>query len=121
MAYTIGELLVEARGLLSDVTPVDGDTRYSDTDLVNAFNDALLQVRAKRPDAFLDMGLRNPVPRYSMPGDDDTVFPLDPAFYPAILYYIVGRSELREDTFADDGRATVMMNKFVSQLLQIAS
>lgn len=122
MALTIGGLLLEARGILNDVTPTDGGiTRYSDTDLVSAFNDALLQARAKRPDAFLDMGLRNAVPQYAMPDDTNTAFPIDPMFYPAILYYVVGRSELREDTFADDNRAAVLMNKFVSQLLQTAA
>jgi hypothetical protein len=122
MAYTIGGLLVEARVLLQDVVPMIGaETRFSDTELVDAFNDALLQARAKRPDAFLDMGLRNAVPKYSMPDDTATTFPLDPGYYPALLFYVVGRSELREDTFVEDGRATVMCNKFVSQLLQVAS
>jgi hypothetical protein len=122
MSYTIGGLITEARVILQDVDPIiDGVNRFSDTDLVDAFNDALLQARAKRPDAFLDMGLRNPVPKYVMPDDSDTAFPLDTGFYPAFLFYVVGRSELREDTFAEDGRATVMMNKFVSQLLQVSS
>ncbi len=124
MALTIGGLLSEARGILNDVVPMassGGTTRYSDTDLINAFNDALIQARAKRPDLFLDMGLRNAVPQYAMPGDSGTTFPLDASVYPAFLYYIVGRSELREDTFADNGRAVVLMNKFVSQLLATQS
>lgn len=122
MALTIGGLLTEARGILNDVVPLSGGvTRYSDQDLVAAFNDALLQARGKRPDLFLSMGLRNPVPQYVMPYDANTVFPLDPMVYPAFKYYVVGLSELREDTFADDGRATTLMNKFASQLLQVAS
>jgi hypothetical protein len=86
-----------------------------------AFNDALVQARAKRPDIFLDMGLRNPVPQYVMPDDGGTAFPVDPMFYPAFKYYIVGISEMREDSFSDDSRAVTMMNKFASQLLQVAS
>lgn len=120
MALTIGGLLTEARGILND-TVASPSYRYSDTDLVNAFNDALLQARAKRPDVFLAMGLRNAVPQYAMPADSTTTFPLDPMFYPAFLYYIVGRSEMREDTFSDDSRAVQLSNKFVSQLLQVAS
>lgn len=104
-----------------DVTPTDGATRYSDADLIAAFNDALLQARAKRPDLFLDMGLRNAVPQYTMPTDSTVLFPLDPTVYPAFLYYVVGRSELREDTFTQDGRAVTLLNKFASQLLQVAS
>jgi len=122
MALTIGGLLTEARGLLTDTIPtVGGDTRYSDADLVAAFNDALLQARAKRPDAFLDMGLRNTVPQYAMPGDVSTAFPIDAAYYPAFLFYVVGRTEMREDTFSNDGRAVALMNRFVSQLLTVAS
>lgn len=122
MARTIGGLLTEARRILNDSVPVESDaTRYTDADLVAAFNDALIQVRAKRPDAFLDMGLRNTVPMYVMPDDEETTFPIDPIFYPAFIYYIVGRCELGEDTFTNDGRATVMLNKFVSSLLQVAS
>lgn len=117
MALTIGGLLTEARRVLNDD---DGD-RYTDADLVAAFNDALLQARAKRPDVFLDMGLRNTVPQYSMPDDTSTAFPLDAGLYPAFLYYVIGRSELREDTFSNEGRAVVLMNKFASQLLQVVS
>lgn len=121
MAYTIGGLLTEARGLLSDTTAGGTVVRYADTDLIAAFNDALVQARAKRPDLFLDIGLRNPVPQYAMPADAATAFPLDYGFYPAFLFYVVGRSELREDTFSDDNRAVTMMNKFISQLMQVAS
>lgn len=120
MALTIGGLLSEARALLQDVSSVDGPTRYSDADLVAAFNDALLQIRAKRPDAFLSLGLQTAVPQYTSSDLADT-FPVDPVFYPACLFYVVGRSELREDTFSDDGRAIALANKFVSQLLQAAS
>lgn len=121
MALTITGLLTEARVLLSDTqgTPT---TRYADDDLLAAFNDALIQARTKRPDLFLDMGLRNAVQQYN--ADDltgSTAFPIDASVYPAFLYYIVGRSELKEDTFADDNRAVTLMNKFVSQLLQVSS
>lgn len=120
MTLTIGQVLAEARGILNDTTPITG-LRYTDADLIAAFNDALIQARAKRPDVFLDMGLRNIVPRYVMPDDTDVVFPIDQMYYPAVLFYVVGRSEIREDTFANDSRAVVLMNKFVSQLLQVAS
>lgn len=118
---TIGRLLRDARAILNDTVPLTGAVRYSDEDLVQAFNTALFEARAKRPDAFLAMGLRAPVPEYKMPDDAETAFPLDITFYPAVLYYVVGRSELREDEFTQDSRATALMNKFVSQLLQVSS
>lgn len=123
MALTIAGLLTEARGILSDTqgTPT---TRYSDSDLLAAFNDAMQQARAKRPDLFLDIGLRNVIPQYGtidLSSSPLTPFPLDGAVYSAFLYYICGRSELREDTFSDDARAVTLMNKFVAQLMQVAS
>lgn len=117
MALTIGGLFTEARRLLSD----DDKVRWSDADLVAALNDALLQARMKRPDAFIEMGLRNQVPQYVAPEDLSTPWPLDPVLYPAFLYYVVGRSELREDVASDEDRSVVLMNKFTNQLLNVLS
>lgn len=116
MALTLGGMFAEARRILND----DDKVRYTDADLVAAFNDALLQVRAKRPDAFTTIGFRAPVPQY-LETDLSSAFPLDQIFYPPILFYVCGRSELREDTFTNDDRAVVLSNKFVSQLLKVAS
>jgi len=125
---TIGGLITEARALLQDTmqgnasSPVQDEPmyRYSDVDMIAAFNGAMLETRAKRPDLFLRVGLRAPVPRYGV-ADLTTAFPLDSSVYEAFVYYLVGRMELREDTFAVDGRAVTMMNKFVSQLLAVQS
>lgn len=121
MPRTLGTIVAEARTLLQDEVEVDGTFRYSDDEMFENINGALLEVRAKRPDLFLDMGLRAALPTYSAAVDMGTAFPLDESVYTAVLYYVVGRTELREDTFAVDGRATVLMNKFVSQLLGVAS
>lgn len=121
MARTISFLVAEARQMLNDEVPISGAPRYADAELVAAINDGVLQVRAKRPDAFLRFGLRNTIPTYSMPADANTELPFDDIFYPAMLYYVVGRSELTEDTFTDDGRAVALTGKFVTQLLRVAS
>jgi hypothetical protein len=118
---TIGRMLLDARSILNDVVPITGSVRYSDVDLIQAFNSALLEARAKRPDAFLAMGLRVDIPQFVMPDDQAEPFPLDQIFYPLCVNYIVGRSELREDEFAAEGRAVAMLNKFVTGLLQVAS
>jgi hypothetical protein len=118
---TVGQLLSEARLLLNDVVPISGAPRFSDANLVAALNEALLETRAKRPDAWLTYGLRQKIPQYAMPDDNGTVFPIEDQFYSPLLFYVVGRSELIEDTFADNGRAVSLMNKFVSQLLRTAS
>ena len=116
MALTLDGMFTEARRLLSD----DDKTRYTDADLVAAFNDALLQIRAKRPDAFVRVGLRVPVPQFTV-GEISKTFPLDQIFYPPVLFYVVGRSEIREDTFGNDARATALTTKFTAQLLSVSS
>lgn len=122
MALTFSELLEEARTLLQDKLPTSGGVlRYSDQELFECINSFMLEVRTKRPDLFLTMGLRTPIPFYSYTADLNTAFPLDPSAWSAFVYYIVGRSELREDTFSDDGRAVAMLNKATSQLLTIQS
>jgi hypothetical protein len=65
--------------------------------------------------------MRNPLPYYNASNDMDTPFPLDTSVWSAFVYYIVGRTELREDTFSEDSRAVSMLNKAVSQLLSIQS
>ncbi len=118
---TVGQLITEARQLLNDTIPISGEPRFPDEELVAALNDAYLQLRDKRPDAFLNYGLRKAVPAYLLPRDDELVFTTDDKFYPALLFYVVGRSEITEDTYADNGRAVAMMNKFVNQILSVKS
>jgi hypothetical protein len=118
MARTVGVLIAEARQLLNDEIPISGLPRYADAELVAALNDGLLQVRTKRPDAWISYGLRKTLPVYALPADANTQFPIEDQFYSPLLFYVVGRSELTEDTFADDGRAVTLMSKFTSMLLK---
>ena len=122
MAYAIGDLVTMCRNMVNDTVQESGDFRYSNQEFMDAFNDAMMQARAKRPDLFLTIGLRNPLPYY---GTNDitanTAFPLDQMVFPAFMFYLCGRIELKEDTFSDDNRAVTLMNKFVSQLLSLQS
>jgi len=121
MAKTIADLIAEAREMLNDVTPISGDPRYEDVELIHALNDALMQLRSKRPDAWLGYGLRKAIPQFGT-NNTDLFFPVDEVqFYPACLFYVVGRAELSEDTFSDDGRAVTLMNKFITQILAVKS
>jgi len=122
VARTVGNLVAEARQLLNDEVPISGAPRFPNADLMAALNEGILQVRAKRPDAFLGYGLRTAIPVYSYPTNANTALPFDDdMFYSPLLFYVVGRSELTEDTFSDDNRAVTLMSKFVSQLLKVAS
>lgn len=120
MAWTLGDIETQARALLNDVVQEGGAYRYSSQDLYDAFNDALIQARAKRPDAFLALGLRNAVPQYSATTDATVTFPLDPIYFPALLFYVCGRCELKEDTFSDDKRSITLMKTFTQLLLSVS-
>jgi hypothetical protein len=89
--------------------------------MFESINAMLAEVRTKRPDLFLPIGLRKALAFYSSATDMNVAFPLDTSCYSAFVYYLVGRAELREDTFSDDSRAVSLMNKSLSQLLTISS
>jgi len=115
---TIGRMLLDARTLLNDTVPISGSVRYTDEDLIQAFNSALLEIRSKRPDAFLASGLRIVVPQFLMPDDQGMEFPLNQIFYPACVNYLVGKAELRDDEFQQDSKSVLLLNKFVTDLVQ---
>jgi hypothetical protein len=116
---TLGTVISQARTLLQDVTPtVNGTYRYTDQDLVDNFNGAMIEARKIRPDLFLQYGLRTPLPLYTTSNmTDGTLFPIDEQYFTCFVWYVVGRAELREDTFSNDSRAVSLMNKFVSAML----
>ncbi len=127
MPHTLASIVAAARTLLQDKnsTATPG-VRYTNEEMAEALNDGLREMRAKRPDAFLGstIGIRGVLPSWT--ADDITNatpvdWPLDDSFAPAMIYYLVGRADLREDPFAADGRAVAMMNKFVSQLVKVES
>jgi hypothetical protein len=120
MAYTLGDIETQARNILNDTIQEAGAYRYSSQEIYDAFNDALLQTRAKRPDAFLALGLRNTIPQYSATTDATVPFPLDLIYFPAFLFYVCGRVELKEDTFADDKRSVTLMKTFTQMLLSVS-
>lgn len=121
MSRTVGALIAEARQLLNDTIPISGAPRFTDAQLAAALNECLLQVRAKRPDAWLRYGLRTDPPVFILPNDSATILPIEDQFYSAMLFYVVGRSELIEDTFSEDSRAVTMMSKFTTMLLKVAA
>ncbi len=122
MARTFGTLIGEARTLLQDKLGTNGGAlRYTDDEMFESINAMLAEVRTKRPDLFLPIGLRKSLPFFSSATDMNVAFPLDTSCYSAFVYYLVGRAELREDTFSDDSRAVSLMNKSLSQLLTISS
>ena len=117
---TVGQYLEESRRLLQDeFTPY----RYPDDDLVDALNIALLEARRLRADLFL--------PTFDMPYFDPAAgaiattktkpVPFEPMYRQSLVYYMVGRAQLRDDESTTDARAASLMTKFTAQLLTITS
>lgn len=106
---TVAEYLTRARVLLQDqIVPY----RYSDDELVEALNLAILEARRIRPDLFLSL---DALPEYSS-GATSTLVTIDQMYRSAFLYYMVGHAQLRDEEDTSDSRAAVFMNKFIAQL-----
>lgn len=123
---TLGQVVKEARRLLQD--EVAGPYRYPDADIVDAFNIGLLEARRLRPDLFINE--RFVTPYYdttTLDVDGDPIIDMaakitiEPHYRQSFLYYVVGRLELRDDEQTQDSRASALFNKFINQLLTIAS
>jgi len=113
----VSDYLVEARRLLQDeVSPY----RYPDKDLVDALNGALLEVRRLRADLLLPSF---DIPFFPATGTIDAAAPVpfEPMYRTSLLYYIVGRAQLRDDEATVDARAASLLGKFTAQMLTISS
>lgn len=117
---TVQDYINAARILLQD--QVDSPYRYSDNDLVEALNEGILETCRLRPDIIMAMGwnfVAEP-PSFTQDNESATV-PLPPAYRKSFVYYIIGTAQLRDEENTQDARATVFINKFMSQLTVIQS
>ncbi|MCA6318324.1 hypothetical protein [Phenylobacterium sp.] len=112
---TVGDYVARARVLMQDT--VDAPYRYSNVELVEALNLALLEARRLRPDLMIAF-FKTSIPTYSA-SSLTTAVSIDEQYRTAFLYYIVGHAQLRDEENTQDARASVFLNKFVSQLLTI--
>ena len=112
----VGQYIAECRRLLQDqVVPY----RYPDIDLVESLNIGLQEARRLRADLFLPAFA---IPQYDSGSIDPAgKVPFDPMYRSALVYYIVGRIQARDDEESTDTRAVAFLNKFAQQLLVIAS
>lgn len=107
---TVAKYIERARVLLQDTN--SGSYRYSDAELREALNLAILEARSIRPDIFL--ALEFVLPNYTSSGDSTAALP-EQVRVP-FLYYIVGHAQLRDEEENQDQRAASLLNKFAQQL-----
>lgn len=106
---TIRDFIDAARILLQDQV---ADYRYSDDDFKLALDIAFDEAYRIRPDLFLRVN----VPSFVTSGVTTEV-PVPRGYQSAILYYICGHVQLRDQEDTQDSRASVFLNKFVAQLM----
>ena len=116
---TVGQYVTESRRLLQDeVVPY----RYPDKDFIDALNFGLMEARRLRADLLL--------PSFTIPWYDPTKttapdlavkVEFEPMYRSALIYYICGRIQVRDEEPTTDARAGAFMQKFIAQLLSIQS
>jgi hypothetical protein len=112
---TVQDYVNYSRVLLQD--QVGPTFRYPDGDLISALNIAILESRRLRPDLWIGVAT---LPAYTTPSDTTPVTGIDPQYQMAFVYYITGITQLRDEEFTEDQRATVFLNKFFSMLTTMA-
>lgn len=110
---TVADYLTTARTLLQDTFA--GSYRYSDAELVTGLNLGLQEVFRLRPDMYIGTV---PSPNYSAASAGTPVV-LDVRYRTALLYYVCGHAQMRDEEQTEDARTAGFMNKFVA-LMTIA-
>lgn len=110
---TVADYMTAARTLLLDeVQPY----RYPDTDIVKALNMAVAEAVRLRPDLFFKTMRTGAFTQYSTASPSTTV-DMDHRYRQAVLYYIVGWCQLRDDESTQDARAGLFLTQFTSKFL----
>lgn len=103
---TVQDIVDRARVLLNDPDKVT----FTDNDLLKWAEEALFVLQNKRPDLFV--GQLTSLPDTYTLGDD---VPVSPRYIPALVDYVVGRSQLKDDEHVLRERAAAFFNLFSSQ------
>lgn len=112
---TVQQYIDASRRLLQDqIEPY----RYPNVDIVEALNEGLMEARRLRADLFLSS---NFTPGYHVVGTLTAPVVMDPMYRNSLVYYIVGKMQLRDDEATTDSRAAAFTQKFIAQMLTIAS
>lgn len=107
MARTVGQVVDAARVIVQDATP---PYRFDTRTIAGYVSEAIGEARRVRPDLFLTT-LRNALPVYTE-ADLAQAIPMPDAYFSQIVNYVAGRIDLREDAFAQDGRAITLIQAF---------
>ena len=108
---TVGKIVSYARTLLQDT--YEPAFRYSTAELIDALNAGLLDARRLRPDLFLYTS--TDVPSYTTASE---AVDIDQQYRLALVYFILGTAQFRDEEDVQDARAAAYMLKFTSMLVE---
>ena len=105
----IGSLINQVRTLLQDTDNEAGQYRYSTDSIIANFNQAMMDMYRMRPDLFLVNGFVIPI--FSVEYPQASVV-IEPQYIPALIYYVVGLTQARDDEQNQDARAMGFLKVF---------
>lgn len=108
MLDTVNDYVAFARELLQD--EVASPYRYSDVSLVRSLSGAFPEAKKLRPDLFIT------TPLQTFTVNDATAVTFDPMYRMALVYYMAGIIQLRDDEEVTDQRAAAFLSLFASKL-----
>lgn len=106
---TVGGLISQVRTLLQDTDLSTGLYRYSTDSIVTNLNQAMADLFRLRPDLFMDAGFA--IPSFD-PALPDVAVGIDQQYMPALIYYVVGLTQARDDEQNQDARALGFLKIF---------
>jgi hypothetical protein len=109
---TVQDYITAARILLQDTVP--SPYRYADSDLLLYLNEAFPEAKKARPDLFLS----GTIPYFTTV--DTTTVVWDQMYRVPIVYYMVGKAQMRDGEEQTDSRSAAFLGLFIQKLGSIA-
>lgn len=126
MAWTVGDVLIQAREIIQDEGRYDtlgnlaAPQRHSDAKLLRYVNSALSEVRRLRPDAYIGDDTAGTIVNLDATIENistDDPFPIEEQFFLSFVEFVAGMVGLGDDEYAQDGRAVNLINAFKINLV----
>ena len=121
MPLGVGDLILQAREVIQDTgMEFDGEgDRHTDAKLIRYLNTALTDAYRFRPDLFFPGVFdRSTLVEFTVADiAANTAWPLDRTYWSPFVDYVAGYVGLGDDEFAQDGRATALLNRFSQKLM----
>ena len=111
---TVGNLVEQVMILVQDEGGDAATTRYDDRSVLIAVNEGMLETQRLRPDFFRGPPHWGEAPQY---GDfcDTLVYPRQ--YVPALVNFVAGRVQLRDNEETTDQRSALLIGSFFAKLL----